>query len=311
MANFGYIQLTRHCNQKCLFCSNPERDATISLSAASGMIDYFKKIGYAGVILTGGEPTLHEKLPEIIRLVKKAGLQPRLITNGNKTSDAAFLHSLVKAGLKTINVSIHSCRRDVQDFLADTQGAFERLVKTFENVRNSGIELVINTTINAYNASHLHETVEWIVELNPDTRHFIWNNLDPLMNRAAQNPHTIAKLSAFELSLFLALQYLESTGRTFRVERVPLCYMADYPHASTETRKIVKQEERTVFFLDEKKKVRQKSFFYSKAAACEKCLMSPICAGLYEMGTYYDPAELYPLFIEPEPVRMKILAEVD
>jgi hypothetical protein len=55
-----------------------------------------------------------------------------------------------------------------------------------------------------------------------------------------------------------AFSFLEKKRRTFRVERLPLCFMRGYEEASTETRKIVKNEERLVYFLDFREKVNPK-----------------------------------------------------
>jgi len=164
----------------------------------------------------------------------------------------------------------------------------------------------VNTVICAQNADHLDETVRTIVSRFDFVRHFVWNNIDPKMNRVAENPHTVARLADLELSLHRAVRLLESTGRSYRVERLPLCYMADFAHASTETRKIVKGEERTVNFLDEKGEIRQTSFFHDKAEVCKHCRFDPICAGLYDLGGAYDPAELHAVFLDPEDVIRRI-----
>ena len=66
------------------------------------------------------------------------------------------------------------------------------------------------------------------------------------------------------------MDYLVSTGRTFRAERVPLCYMRRFAWASTETRKIVKEEERCIRFLDFKGFIHQKEFLHGKGSACDK-----------------------------------------
>ena len=65
--------------------------------------------------------------------------------------------------------------------------------------------------------------------------------MDPDGNRAEENPDCIPKHRDFQVSLELAMEYLLQTGRTFRAERVPLCYMRRFAHCSTETRKIVKE----------------------------------------------------------------------
>jgi hypothetical protein len=127
------------------------------------------------------------------------------------------------------------------------------------------------------------------------------------MNRAERNPDVIPRLGEFELSLRRAMAFLTRTGRTFRAERVPLCYMPDFAESSTETRKIVKEEERCIRFLDKKGFVLQKQFLHGKAPACDACALDPVCAGLYSMGYHYDPAELFPVAGDPVAIIRRVL----
>jgi hypothetical protein len=127
------------------------------------------------------------------------------------------------------------------------------------------------------------------------------------MNRVSENPDTVARLVDFELSLHKALSFLKNSGYSFRVERVPLCYMAEFAEFSTETRKIIKGEDRIVNFLDDKGKIVQEKFYHNKADVCKVCTYNSICAGLYEMDTYYSSKELYPLFLDPAEVIRRVL----
>lgn len=309
MANLGYIQVTRLCNQKCRFCSNPEREATLTLAEAKAMIDDFVTRGYDGVILTGGEPTMHPDLGEIVSYSHQQGIHPRLITNGQKTADEGVLRDLVDRGLDHLHVSIQSFDPETQAFLTCNDDSLANVLATFEHIGRLGINADVNTTINHYNAGYLDKLVMLLVQRFPFLRHFVWNNLDPSMNRATQNPDVVHRLWECEVSLHRAMQFLESTGRTFRAEKVPLCYMAEYAHCSTETRKIIKGEERIVRFLDEKGMVRETLFRHGKAAACGVCRFEPICAGLYDMDVHYSSSELFPVFLDPENVRRRVMAE--
>jgi len=309
VANLGYIQVTRLCNQKCRICSNPEREATLSLEEAFRMIDDFQARGYDGVILTGGEPTLHEGIPEMLTHARERGLHARMITNGQRLADRDLMQRYVAAGLNHLHVSILSPDPEVQAFLTCNEASLDRAFRTIENAGALGVNVDVNTPINHYNAKDLDRLVRLIVDRFPFVRHFVWNNLDPSMNRAAQNPDVIHHLWEFEVSLFRAMTFLQSTGRTFRAEKVPLCYMAEFAWASTETRKIVKGEERIVRFLDEKGMVRETAFRHGKAEACSRCTFDPICAGLFDMDVHYSSSELFPVFLDPEPVRQRILSE--
>ncbi len=306
MANLGYIQLTRICNQNCLFCSNPENQNIISLDDAKSQLLELKNKNYDGVILTGGEPTLHKRLKDIIALSVKLGIIPRIITNGQVTSKSGYLKSLQDAGLDHIHISIHSMRDNVQSYLTQNPESLKNLKKTLDEAARIQITVDINTVICAQNSDHLDETVKIIVDRWPFVKHFVWNNMDTKMNRVKESPQTVPNLSDLELSLFRAMSFLEKTGRTFRVERLALCYMADFPWASTETRKIVKGEERIVNFLDEKGKVNQSEFVHEKSKVCSSCSLDSICAGLYDSGGAYDPRELYPIFLDTAPIIKKI-----
>ena len=160
-------------------------------------------------------------------------------------------------------------------------------------------------------ADHLDANVRAFTGRFPFIRHFVWNNLDPSMGRAETNRDTAHRLADFELSLARAMRFLHRTGRTFRVERVPLCYMTEFADCSTETRKIVKGEERIVHFLDDKGTVRQTDFRHPKAEVCRRCSLDDICGGLFELGAHYDLAELHPVFVDKEAIIAKVRAEAD
>ncbi|HOX44680.1 MAG TPA: radical SAM protein [Myxococcota bacterium] len=309
MANLGYIQVTRLCNQRCLFCSNPELPVTLGLEESWRQLEKLKAADYDGVILTGGEPSMHPELETIVRQAREVGLAVRIITNGQKTSNLNYLKKLKKAGLSHLHFSVHSVREEVQAFLSGNPDSWDNLLGSFENAGKLGLAVDVNTVMCAQNADHLDENVRFLVQRFPFIHHFVWNNIDPKMNRVSENPHTLAKLADLELSLHRAMRFLEECARTFRIERLPLCYMAEFAHTSTETRKIVKGEERTVHFLDAKGEVRQVDFFHDKGRACSACLLSSICAGLYDLNGAYREDELYALFLDPEPIIDRIKGE--
>jgi len=103
------------------------------------------------------------------------------------------------------------------------------------------------------------------------------------------------------------MDYLVSTGRSFRAERVPLCYMRRFAWASTEARKIIKEEERCIRFLDFKGFIHQKEFLHGKGNACDACRFDPICAGMFSMAKTYDERELSPIFEDPTGVIAEVL----
>lgn len=87
-----------HCNFRCPYCHNhplvlhPEQyrsirleDALERLGSLEGWVD--------GICVTGGEPTLHQDLPALIRNLRTHGFLVKLDTNG---SNPAMLEALVE-----------------------------------------------------------------------------------------------------------------------------------------------------------------------------------------------------------------------
>jgi MoaA/NifB/PqqE/SkfB family radical SAM enzyme len=308
MANIGYIQVVRHCNHFCGFCSNPTTPYVHTFESMKLLVDDFVDRQYFGVILTGGEPTLHPELPRVAEYARRRGLHVRMITNGWRLADPEFARSMADAGLQLVHVSVYSVRPEVEAKLRGMEGTLERAFAAIDNADRFGIEANVNCVINKLNADHLDENVRYWIERHPHVRHFIWNNLDPSMGRAEVNQEQFTpRLADFEVSLARAMQLLHASGRSFRVEKVPLCYMTEFAWASTETRKIVKSEERIVHFLDEKQTVRQTEWGHVYSDACGVCTLRPICGGLFDRGSAYDPAELSPVFVPVEPIVERIL----
>lgn len=311
MANIGYLQVVRGCNQYCRFCSNPASGYMLDLETALRAVDDFAERGYFGIILTGGEPSLSELIPDITRHAVSRDLHVRMITNGSRLAKPGLAERYHDAGLRHFHVSIHSYDEQLEDFLTGVKGSHALAMQALENLGRVGATVNINTVINRFNADHLDKNVRFFVERFPFLRHFVWNNLDPSMGRAETNRDTAHRLADFELSLARAMRFLHASGRTFRVERVPLCYMTEFAHCSTETRKIIKGEERIVHFLDEKGTIRQTSFVHPKAEVCRACSLDSICGGLFELGDHYDLGELHPVFVDADAIIAKVRAEED
>ena len=117
MANLGYLQLTRNCLQHCRFCSNPPTGVDLTEDECRSAIDDLVDLGYDGIVLTGGEPTMSPLLIPALRHATERGLFNRMITNGQLLADEAFFREVVDAGLQHIHVSLHSYRQEVHDYI--------------------------------------------------------------------------------------------------------------------------------------------------------------------------------------------------
>jgi len=313
MANIWYIQVNRYCNNQCHFCSNPSNWNNISYERGIELIDDFIKRKYHWIIFTGWEPTLSPDLAKWIEYSTKKNMDCRIISNWMQCSNIDYVKKLKKSGLSLIHFSLYSYQEKVHDFLTDTPWSYKKILQAIQNALKEWITVQLNCVINKYNQTHLDKTVKFVVKYFPQIRHFVWNNLDPQMMR--QTKTALSTLPDFDIaskSLLKALDFLNKGWRTFRVERLPLCYMRWFEWASTETRKIVKDEERIVHFLDFRESFQELDWEHERWPECDKCDLRWICAGLYEKEAYYNYVKLIPQKLtkqEKEQIIKKIKSE--
>jgi len=99
-----YIDVTEKCNLTCAQCfsnANKGHDRFLPKETIMGFIPRLKKV-MPKVGLCGGEPTLHEDLPEIIARYSAEGFTVRLLTNGLRLAEEGYLEKLAKAGLRWV-----------------------------------------------------------------------------------------------------------------------------------------------------------------------------------------------------------------
>ena len=156
------IRVVFQCNQACRFCFVSTHLPAAADAAVEAAI---RAAGGAGrkIILSGGEPTLHPRLPELVRLAKSVSSRPvQLQTNAIRLDDAALMAALVAAGLDEAFVSLHGASAAVADAVTHAPGTFARTVIGLDHLHAAGIVVQINFVICQAN---LHELPDWVALL--------------------------------------------------------------------------------------------------------------------------------------------------
>ncbi len=139
------IDITNRCNFRCPICfANAAATGKVwdlSIEEVSGMIDNImsQRPPALAVQFSGGEPTVRDDLPDMIKLAKEKGIKNVMIaTNGARLAeDFDYLKSLVDAGLSVIYLQFDGVsERPYQ--IARGFNAFPLKKKVIENVRRIG-----------------------------------------------------------------------------------------------------------------------------------------------------------------------------
>lgn len=160
------VIFTRGCNFRCGYCHNPSLvlpglfNETEDIESEE-ILSYLniRKQWIDGVVISGGEPTVHPDLPEFIKLVRNAGYRIKLDTNG---SNPVMLKELVSAGL------VDFVAMDIKTLLkssayyeitgSSSLRLIQRISESVSILRTSGVQYQFRTTL--VPGFHTEEIVE-------------------------------------------------------------------------------------------------------------------------------------------------------
>lgn len=135
MSNINYLRviLINKCNLNCFFCHDEGITTSLTFNLKSNdllrILCLLINCGIKKIKFLGGEPTLYDELPYIIRFLKERFnfLDVSMVTNGVVSKDKVFEY--VTSGIDRINVSLHGF--DFGIFKAITRGTEKQLNNTF------------------------------------------------------------------------------------------------------------------------------------------------------------------------------------
>lgn len=138
------------CQAKCAFCYNPPITdellrRELSFAQAAEALYAAARGGARRLNLHGGEVTLRDDLPKILRLARKLGFaQVTLVTNGVRLGEARYARALVAAGVTHARLSIHAPDAARHDAIVAVPGAYERCLRAVAHLRKLGVPVGFN-----------------------------------------------------------------------------------------------------------------------------------------------------------------------
>lgn len=161
------LALTYRCQNNCVHCytGGPHETPELTTDQWKKIIDQLKSIGVFLLTFTGGEPTLREDLPELLRYAQEKGVVTGLITNGRRLKDKNYVQKLVDAGLDFAQITLESHDPKVHDQITSVKGSWKETVEGIKTLVPTPIYITTNTTLNKYNAKDFLKTVEFLHEL--------------------------------------------------------------------------------------------------------------------------------------------------
>jgi len=223
------------CNNRCRFCVQGDKRYRYGEKTKEQVMRELKEArekGIREVVFTGGEPTIHPNIIELVKYASELGYKRiQIQTNGRTLAVKGFVDALVEAGANEFSPALHGHIPQLHDFLTRSPGSWRQTVRGIKNVKEYGLPVITNTVVTKPNYRFLGSIAELLVKLGVDQYQFAfvhalgeaWKNFDSIVPRislAAPYIHT-------------GLQVGIDAGIPVMAEAMPFCLMPGYePYVS-------------------------------------------------------------------------------
>lgn len=163
----AHLELTYHCNWRCVFCYNPRHFDLKRLDLAKWIevFDDLRKLGTLSLSLTGGEPLAHPQFFEIAEAARERAFALRIFTNGALIRTADVAQRLAALKPSVIEMSLHGATAAVHDAATQRPGSFDALMRAIDLAKVSGAPLLLKSPITKLNEHELDEMIALTAKL--------------------------------------------------------------------------------------------------------------------------------------------------
>ncbi len=164
------FEVTPRCNLTCRYCYAPW-EAPAPRLAAPREVGFaraertlkrlFRSAEVGCVTMSGGEPLLAERLPELVLMCRLRGASVNVITNGTAGRREDY-RQLVALGVSLFELPILSADPDVHDRLTGTPGSWWRVLISVNELRDLGAGIVAVVVLTRENMGDLAHTLRLI-----------------------------------------------------------------------------------------------------------------------------------------------------
>ena len=167
------------CNFRCPFCYSselvlPEKMAEQPKIAEKAFFDFLKERQglLEGVVICGGEPTIHKDLPDFIKRIKDLGFLLKLDTNG---SNPEMLRKLMQKGLVDyVAMDIKAPLGAKYDLATGVKVDLDKIKESIEIIKGSGVDYEFRSTI-APSIHSKEDVIQMAKDISPAKKYYLQN----------------------------------------------------------------------------------------------------------------------------------------
>lgn len=197
------FEITNRCNFECIYCYNKLNSSGIKQLSIRKIKSLFKKIlsetEIDSVTIAGGEPLLHEKIPQLVEYLTNKNIKTGITTNASLLN-AKKVDRLISAGISYFEVSLDSLDIETHFKLTGNRD-LDQIKNAISIIKKSPAILTISTIISKLNLESIPAVIDYCFAFSID--HLSLNRFIPSGTGALN--YELLQMNYSEIENFLTL----------------------------------------------------------------------------------------------------------
>lgn len=287
------------CCYRCVFCPSAapgHHRRRAGLDEVIEEIEHAARQGASSINFSGGEPSIHPRVPEMVRRAGELGFGTiGMITNGRGLVEEAKLKHLCDLGLNQVGLSVHSHTAALEDRITGVPGSFASKTRAMDNlvrVHRDGLlprGFSVKTVLQRRILGRLDELVAFFLEHG--VRDIGFNFIRP--DHRARNKQWVPRLSDTTPRLRELVVLNESSlGANLAFLDIPFCKLPwellSVPSLGRKYLGINRDRDITIFLSEHeggRKRIaweqERKNVMKTHPPACATCPLRDRCEGIW------------------------------
>ncbi len=158
--------ITRTCNLRCVHCYSDSNamqyPGELDWGRMQDVVEDLAAYRIPSLLLSGGEPMIHPRFFDLVKLASDSGLKLTISTNGTLiTAEKAGL--LKAANVAYVGISLDGIGK-IHDEFRRKEGAFDAAVRGFRNCHAAGQKTGLRLTLTRHNVENIGRILDFIEE---------------------------------------------------------------------------------------------------------------------------------------------------
>lgn len=152
------IGLVDGCYLNCVYClASAPNQVTQKLTTEETVqiLRESRELGCRTLVLTGGDPFLHEGLTDIVREAIRLRYSPIQVSTKGIEVEKQNAQELRETGLHWVQFSADSLDKDIYEKIVGRKGAYKRMFRGLYTLLNNDFRILLRAVVSKFNIEHM------------------------------------------------------------------------------------------------------------------------------------------------------------